>query len=152
MRGSGEDSQCGVVLAEDLELAVLDEADGHVCEKREEVHGATERVLADQARGVGTSRAAFKVRRSIFAEVEMGIGTYLKYRREIALQRFGSARGPSASQGREAHNTASVPEQRSCITVSHITFVFPYGLSACILVVSGMGMTGGVPYTVALDE
>ena len=78
MWGCGEGSQCRVVLAKDLELAVLDEADGHVCEQREEVHGAAERVLADQARGVGTSRAAFKVKRSIFAEVEMGIGTYLK--------------------------------------------------------------------------
>ena len=33
-----------------------------------------------------------------------------------------------------------------------MTFVFPYGLSAFSLVVSGMGMTGGVPYTVAEEE
>ncbi len=29
--------------------------------------------------------------------------------------------------------------------VSHITLVFPYGLCASRRVVSGMGMTGGVP-------
>jgi len=36
--------------------------------------------------------------------------------------------------------------------VSTITLVFPYGLSACSRVVSGIGMMGGVPYTVADDE
>ena len=36
--------------------------------------------------------------------------------------------------------------------VSHITLVFPYGLWASSRVDSGMGMTGGVPYTVAEDE
>ncbi len=45
-----------------------------------------------------------------------------------------------------------VPWQRSSIMVSAMTFVFPYGLSACNLVDSGMGITGGVPYTVADEE
>lgn len=36
--------------------------------------------------------------------------------------------------------------------VSAMTFVFPYGLSACNLVDSGMGIIGGVPYTVAEEE
>ena len=36
--------------------------------------------------------------------------------------------------------------------VSHITLLFPYGLSALSLVLSGIGTTGGVPYTVADDE
>jgi len=36
---------------------------------------------------------------------------------------------------------------------SHITLLWPYGLSALSRVVSGMGTTaGGVPYTVAEDE
>lgn len=36
--------------------------------------------------------------------------------------------------------------------VSVITLVLPYGLWASSLVVSGIGMTGGVPYTVAEEE
>ena len=36
--------------------------------------------------------------------------------------------------------------------VSHIILVFPYGLCASRRVVSGIGMMGGVPYTVALEE
>ena len=36
--------------------------------------------------------------------------------------------------------------------VSAMIFVLPYGLSAISLVVSGIGIIGGVPYTVAEDE
>ena len=36
--------------------------------------------------------------------------------------------------------------------VSHMTLVLPYGECASRRVVSGIGITGGVPYTVAEDE
>ena len=40
---------------------------------------------------------------------------------------------------------ADEPLHKSEMIVSHMTFVFPYGLCASIRVDSGMGMTGGVP-------
>ena len=45
-----------------------------------------------------------------------------------------------------------LPWQRSWMIVSDITLDLPYGLSALSRVVSGIGMVGGVPYTVADEE
>ncbi len=41
---------------------------------------------------------------------------------------------------------------RSWMIDSHIILVSPYGLLAFSCVVSGIGTTGGVPYTVAEEE
>lgn len=77
----------------------------------------------------------------------------MKYLKEIDRQRLGYAIRETVKNLQTIHRIiVDVPEHKSSMIVSHMTFVFPYGLSALSRVVSGIGISGGVPYTVADEE